>query len=199
MEISDFRKTFFLLILILAINNCQEKSRIENEYITEEEISFYKDVIPQFYNGEHKLENTENKIIAYYDSTFEMYVFEDYATEESLKESIEYWHKYEKIPKKDMFIIDSLIKKSKEIKRVKLDSLQDDSIKTLLFKRNSVRNKKEDGAIRLSRVAFNENKTQAAAYILWHCGSLCGSTFFILCKKKAGKWIISYSITTGVS
>lgn len=53
---------------------------------------------------------------------------------------------------------------------------------------------KSSGFLTLSRVGFNEDKTQALVYKGWSCGGLCGGGSYILLTKKKGVWVVGPGI-----
>jgi hypothetical protein len=56
-----------------------------------------------------------------------------------------------------------------------------------------------NGMITLSRVGFNEDRSQALIFVGYGCGWLCGGGDYVLLKKKDGAWKIEAKSMTWVS
>src|SRR5262245_9928607 len=55
------------------------------------------------------------------------------------------------------------------------------------------------GILRLSRIGFNSDKSQALIFVAHSCGLLCGEGNYFVMAKKDGEWTIVKELTTWVS
>jgi hypothetical protein len=62
------------------------------------------------------------------------------------------------------------------------------------WRNNYMKYPTSSGYIRLSRVGFNRQMTEALIYVERHCGSLCADGRFYLLAKEGNRWSVKHSI-----
>ncbi len=207
MKKRPFLYTFLFFVVGLLIQSCNMGDRgsgpefplEQADVISEENYNIYSLVIEEKYSSEKIVivQATKKNIGLSYGSQYYEYLIENYpefdttlvkAHEELNKDSV-HFGKYFHFESKEIILITSE-KLSNIFDRQDLDADWEEFY-------NDYEN--ANGIIWLSRIAFNEDKTQAVFEIDYSYGSLGGGGNFIWLRKENGSWTIINSLLTWIS